>query len=359
MSGLGRGHAGRHLLAVVAIWVLLTAVGEYLAFAFRFHPEPGSDKGEEIYTAFHILVYLAIPVFAGVVAALAYSVLSFRGRTGDGVPLLGRGVVPAAWLAVTSALALTVVVFPGLVGTARVMGGRPQDPLVVEVVGIRWTWLVNYADLGLRDQRELVLPVDREVEIRVTANDVVHSFWVPRFMLKIDAIPGTVNTVWFRATEEGSYEGDPLLRLQCAELCGTGHGRMAIPVRVVSPAEFDAWAAEQAKRQTATPSPPAQAGRDAGQAQALTLVARNNAFDRKSLAASPERPIALVLENRDGGVPHNVSVYRDKDFRQPVFSGELFSGPGSNTYELGVLEHGTYYFRCDVHPDMKGTLTVR
>jgi cytochrome c oxidase subunit 2 len=359
VSGTGTGRARLHLLALVALWLLLTAAGEFLAFTFRFHPEPSSDKGEEIYQAFHILIYLAVPVFAGVVAALAYSVLSFRGRTGDGVPLLGRGAVPAAWLAVTSALALTVMVFPGLIGTARVMGGRPQDALVVEVVGIRWTWLVNYPDLGLREQRELVLPVDRDVEIRVTATDVVHSFWVPRFMLKIDAIPGTVNSVWFRATEEGSHEDDPLLRLQCAELCGTGHGRMAIPVRVVDQDEFEAWAVEQARLQTPTPTPTAQAGQDTGHAQALTLVARNNAFDRKSLTASPGRPVAIVLENRDTGVPHNVSVYRDKDFRQPVFSGELFGGPGSNTYELGVLEHGTYYFRCDVHPDMKGTLTVR
>ncbi|MCS7276046.1 MAG: cupredoxin domain-containing protein, partial [Dehalococcoidia bacterium] len=174
-----------------------------------------------------------------------------------------------------------------------------------------------------------------------------------------DAIPGTVNTVWFRATEEGSYEGDPLLRLQCAELCGTGHGRMAIPVRVVAQDEFEAWAAEQAKRQTATPSPTSQASQDAGQAQVLTLVARNNAFDRKSLTAFAGRPVAIALDNRDAGVPHNVSLYRDKDFRQPVFGGELFSGPGSKTYELGVLERGTYYFRCDVHPDMRGTLTVR
>ena len=358
MPGKQSAVVGRHLLVLAVLWLGLSAVGEFLAFNFRVHPEPGSDKGEEIYAAFHILTYLAVPVFAGVLAGLVYSVLVFRSRQadGDGVPILGKGVVPVLWLLVSSGLAFGVMVFPGIVGTAKVMGGQPQDPLLVEVTGVRWTWFVSYPDLGLRDLRELVLPVDRDVQIRVTATDVVHSFWVPRFMLKIDAIPGSVNTVWFRATEKGSYQDDPLLRLQCAELCGTGHGRMSIPVRVLGQDEFESWAREQAQAERAalTPAPTTAPSPN----QALTLVARNNAFARRSLTAGPGRPVAITLDNRDRGVPHNVSLYRDKAFTQPVFIGDVFNGPGSRTYDLGPLEHGTYYFRCDVHPDMKGTLTV-
>ncbi|HXG41458.1 MAG TPA: cytochrome c oxidase subunit II [Dehalococcoidia bacterium] len=349
----------RHLLLVGLAWAALTALGELLAVRFSFHPGPGSDKGEEIYRAFHTLLYFAVPVFAAVVAALAYSVVAFRGGQGDGLPLLGRGTIPVAWLAATAALALAIMVYPGLVGTASVVRGDAEDPLLVEVTGIRWTWLVSYPELGLRDLRELVLPARRDVQIRVTATDVVHSFWVPRLMLKIDAVPGTTNVISFRATEEGSYEDDPMLRLQCAELCGLGHGRMAVPVRVLGPDEFQRWAAAQAQGQAATPAATAATAAHREVGQRLVLVASKNSFDRKSLAASPGTPIAVTLENRDPGVPHNLSLYRDKGFRQAVFTGELFNGPASRTYEVGTLDQGTYYFRCDVHPDMKGTLTVR
>jgi cytochrome c oxidase subunit 2 len=113
------------------------------------------------------------------------------------------------------------------------------------VQALQWTWLVAYPDQGIENQVELVLPVDRKVTFNITSRDVVHSFWVPAFLMKIDAVPGHTTTLSLLATEEGDYTDRPLYRIQCAELCGVSHSSMRIPVRVVSQEEFDAWVAEK------------------------------------------------------------------------------------------------------------------
>jgi cytochrome c oxidase subunit 2 len=346
----------RDIVLCAALWVALTVVGETLAVRYEFQPPALSDRAEHIREAFHVLTLLGIPVFTLVVAALAYSVLRFRGEAdGDGPPLLGRGPVPLVWLAITSALAVIVMIYPGLTGIPKVVRGGEAD-LMVQVQGVQWTWLVNYPDYGLSNLQELVLPVGRDVHIEVTSLDVVHSFWVPAFMTKVDAIPGTTNHVHLRPTATASYETEPLMRLQCAELCGLSHARMQIPVRVVTEEEFQRWVAERRQRAVVSPTP---APTPAPGTSTLSLVARNSRFDKAELEAAAGQPLTIELENQDAGVPHNVSLYRDKDFRGVLFRGELFPGPATKTYRVGPLQKGTYYFRCDVHPDMKGTLSIR
>ena len=88
------------------------------------------------------------------------------------------------------------------------------------------------------------------------------------------------------------------------------------------------------------------------------LKARDIAFDRADLVLAPETDVHLTFVNDDAGVSHNLSIYRTEDFQQPVFTGELFPGPGTRTYEFKAPAAGTYFFRCDVHPNMKGKVTV-
>jgi cytochrome c oxidase subunit 2 len=97
---------------------------------------------------------------------------------------------------------------------------------------------------------EMVVPVNKVVRMQVTGFDVIHSFTVPSFGIKIDAIPGRLNETWFKATKEGWYYG------QCSELCGKDHAFMPIAVRVVSETEFAAWV-EEAKKKFASNGPPA------------------------------------------------------------------------------------------------------
>ncbi|MBI2911334.1 MAG: cytochrome c oxidase subunit II [Chloroflexi bacterium] len=86
----------------------------------------------------------------------------------------------------------------------------------------------------------------RPVRFEITATDVIHSFWVPSFRTKIDAVPGMITVVYATPDRTGSFQEDYHFRVQCAELCGLGHGIMATPVVVVEPSQFEAWAAQQA-----------------------------------------------------------------------------------------------------------------
>jgi plastocyanin len=172
--------------------------------------------------------------------------------------------------------------------------------------------------------------------------------------MKIDAVPGLISRITLVPTEEGDYSTNPMLRLQCTELCGLSHSRMQIPVRVVSEAEFDAWLAEN--QEEAAPSP------SDGESEVLTLeiTARDLLFDTDTLDAVAGEPFDVLLKNDDAGVPHNVSVYTDSSAAEAIFEGEIIAGVDTVTYRLPGLDGGSYFFRCDVHPQtMTGTLELK
>lgn len=133
--------------------------------------------------------------------------------------------------------------------------GKPAD-LVVDVMGLQYAWIFTYPDSGVVSG-ELHVPVGKRVQLKITAQDVIHAFWVPQFRLKQDALPGQPSQLQFVATKPGSY---PII---CAELCGSYHGSMRSQVVVHPEAEFDAWLQTQIAQQadaTATvalTSPPA------------------------------------------------------------------------------------------------------
>lgn len=231
-----------------ALWVVLTVAGLAAVLATDFYSVVGSDKGEEISTAFKFLTALAIPVAAMVLSVLVYSIL--RRGSGDlppedGMPYDGTGPFPKLWLGVTAGLTLLIIIYPGLVTLDDVLEEHDDPDLVVDVQALQWTWLVSYPELGLENQTELVLPIDQDVTFNITSRDVLHSFWVPAFLMKIDAIPGHTTTLSMVATELGDFSDEPVYRLQCAELCGISHANMRIPVRVVTQAQFDEWVQEK------------------------------------------------------------------------------------------------------------------
>ena len=89
--------------------------------------------------------------------------------------------------------------------------------------------------------------MDNHVRFEITSRDVLHSFWIPAFRAKIDAVPGLTTTTYATPDRIGSFDEDINYRLQCVELCGVGHGEMTIPVRVVEQSQFDDWIAQQAQ----------------------------------------------------------------------------------------------------------------
>ncbi len=149
----------------------------------------------------------------------------------------------------------------------------PKPDMTVKVTGYQWYWGYAYPDQKIDEQTStilsedqaraagepymlaasnpLVVPVNKVVHVLVTGADVIHSFSVPAFGIKIDAVPGRLNDTWFKAKYVGTYYG------QCSQLCGTDHSFMPIEVKVLSQADFDAWVASQTK--PATPPAPTTA----------------------------------------------------------------------------------------------------
>ncbi len=138
---------------------------------------------------------------------------------------------------------------PGVGIVAPSIGSSPDSqatlPLLVNVTGLQYAWIFTYPDTGVTSG-ELHVPVGREVKINMTANDVIHAFWVPEFRLKQDAIPGRQAEIRFTPNKEGDYT------LICAELCGPYHGAMRTQVVVEKPEAFDSWIKEQQVATTQT-----------------------------------------------------------------------------------------------------------
>lgn len=255
---------------LAAWWAVLTVVLVTGVSRVGGFPLAAAREAAVADHAFRLLMLMAAPVFALVVSVLTYSLVSRRGRGDPPDPpayLPEHPLVPRLWLVATAALAAYVIYNPGLVGLAEMrevplrglLAGSStsrvrlaslagaEGELVVRVRASRWLWQFEYPQQGVTS-RELVLPVGRRVRFEVTSVDIVHSFWVPAFRTKIDAVPNLTTYLHVTPTRTASFEENVAMRVQCAELCGVGHALMQAPVRVVSGEEFDGWVTQQAQR---------------------------------------------------------------------------------------------------------------
>jgi cytochrome c oxidase subunit 2 len=239
----------RHLLIAAGIWILLTVVAEAIVINTDFNPVQAAEEAVIIDEAFDFLFILGTPVFTFVVAVLAYSVLRFRSSGDppqDGVPIHTSRAVTIPWLLITAGLAIFVIFDPGLKGINE-LRARANAELIVEVTAEQWQWDYSYPQFGIEivDADELVLPAERPVKFEITSRDVIHSFWIPAFRMKADAVPGLISELYVTPSLIGSFDDDINLRVQCAELCGTGHTRMRTRLRILAPDEFDQWVSDQ------------------------------------------------------------------------------------------------------------------
>jgi cytochrome c oxidase subunit 2 len=186
-------------------------------------------------------------------------------------------VIEVIWTLVP-VLILVAIAVPSISLLAAQFKPAGKDALTVKATGNQWYWTYSYPDNGgfeivsnmLHDKAEpgkrartdadgprllavdnrLVIPVNREIRLLTTSNDVIHSFAVPAFWAKIDAVPGRINEISFKVEKEGVYFG------QCSELCGARHAFMPIAVEVVSPEKFAAWVKAKGGTMPGTPSQP-------------------------------------------------------------------------------------------------------
>lgn len=226
-------------IPVFLIWLVLTILGLILVMNTSVMPAQFSHEAEVIDEAYELLEVLAVPVMALIFAVMIWGIFAWRSdgaEREDGPPQRGTKPLIAAWLVLTTALAVSIVINPGFVGLAEVRG-EPVSDYVIEIEGSQFFWEVTYPN-GASSFDELVVPLDRRVKYEVHSTDVLHSFWVPAFRTKIDAVPGLTTLVYVTATHTGTIDDDINLRIQCAELCGAGHANMAMPVRVIEEAEW-------------------------------------------------------------------------------------------------------------------------
>ncbi|WP_208642320.1 cytochrome c oxidase subunit II [Methylobacterium terrae] len=245
--------------AIVATGANAAGVGQPVPWQMDLQ-KPVTEVATEIYNFHHLLNWIMLVVVLFVLALLIAVIVKFN-ETKNPTPsrTTHNTMLEVAWT-IVPVLILVAIAIPSF----RVLRTQLSDPkadLMVKVIGHAWYWSYEYPEavggfkfdanlLEGEDQvksgqpkllatdNEVVVPVNKIVKIQVTAADVMHSWAMPSFGFKIDAIPGRLNQFWFKAEREGVYHG------QCSELCGQRHAYMPITVKVVSEQAFQAWTAE-------------------------------------------------------------------------------------------------------------------
>jgi cytochrome c oxidase subunit II len=226
---------------MIGIGLLASLVGIAISLLIDWFPESASTSAGKIDTLYDVLLICSVPVFVLVMTIAIYSVVRFRakpGDMGDGPPIHGNTRLEVIWVTIPFIMVTALAIYGWI--TLDNLEAKQKNEMVVNVTGQQFTWNFQYPSEKL-EAKELVLPVNRPVEFRIHSKDVIHSFWVPQFRLKSDAVPGLTTKIRVTPDKEGNYE------VVCAELCGLGHSTMRQFVRVLPAGEFQAWVSEQKK----------------------------------------------------------------------------------------------------------------
>jgi cytochrome c oxidase subunit 2 len=223
-----------------------------------------TTMSRDIYSLHMQILIVCAVIAAGVYAAMVYAILKFRKSKGATPAKFSHSTTAEIIWTVIPCVILIAMAVPAAETLVRLEDTRNSE-LTLKITGYQWQWHYDYIDQGvaffsmldresnaarqpdsgldpfevenylLEVNNRIVVPVDTKVRLLVTSADVIHSWWMPDFGVKKDAIPGYVNEAWFEATATGIFRG------QCAELCGMDHGFMPIVVEVVSREDFAAW----------------------------------------------------------------------------------------------------------------------
>lgn len=267
-SRIGTGPLVASLITVVVVLgtiAVLAAAGITPQRAWdSFFPvggqTPVTDRAIATKALYDIVFSIGAVVFLVVEAMIVFTVLRYRRKPGDDTlpaQIHGNNLVEVIWTAIPTAIVLFLFVMSWQ--TLNTVEAKPASDVHVRAVAARYQWQFDYLDangttlfsqaLPVGADGGLVLPVGEPVTITLKAQDVIHAFYVPKFLFKRDAVPGRENVFSFTVEEPGTYRG------QCAELCGAFHGSMVFEVHALPAAEFDAWLQVQIDKAAATPTP--------------------------------------------------------------------------------------------------------
>jgi cytochrome c oxidase subunit 2 len=203
---------------------------------FPLFPEAASTMATQVDRFYFFMCAVTLVFSVGIAVALLVFALKYRRRHRDERPpeIHASLVLELVWSVIP--FALTVVMFVWATWLYFTQARVPDDAIRVNVVGKRWMWKLQHMT-GQREIGELHVPVGKPVQLVLTSEDVIHSFFVPAFRVKMDAVPGRYNQIWFTATKPGKYH------IFCTEYCGTEHSKMTGSVYVMEPADYQQWLA--------------------------------------------------------------------------------------------------------------------
>jgi cytochrome c oxidase subunit 2 len=225
---------------MVLVGLLVGAAVAVVAVVIPWLPESATEEADSIDLTYWVVTIICIAIFALVAAVSIYAVWKFRAPPDDqedGKPIHGNTKLEIVWTLVPTIL---VTAISGVSGWALLdVQNVAEGTRVVNVTAQQFAWSFSYPNADDRTAGELVLEQGTPVELRLTAKDVIHSFWVPEFRMKQDAVPGITTSVKVTPKKLGTYE------VICTELCGLGHSVMRTRARVLSSEDYDAWLQEQ------------------------------------------------------------------------------------------------------------------
>lgn len=253
-----RKHPIAQMLAIGAIAV---AIGIPVALLIPWFPATGSRQASNIHTLYDVLLIASVPIFVLVETVVLFSVWKFRMRPGeelkDGPPIHGNTRLEVVWTALPAILIVALCTYAYTV--LRSNEDTQRGEMTVNVTARQFAFEFSYPEASGKTvvSPVLYLPKGQPVLFRLRSLDVIHSFFVPSFSQKLDAVPGITTTLRVTPTSMGTYP------VECTELCGAGHSLMRATVRVVSPQAFQSWL--QAQPATAPPpigTPPPNAAQN-------------------------------------------------------------------------------------------------
>jgi cytochrome c oxidase subunit II len=197
-------------------------------------PEQASTFAERVDALYYYLLSVSGFFVLLIFALIFLFALKYRRRSEDEQPrpILGSIPLEVAWIAIP--FVLVMVMFGWGASLYFTAFSPPADALEIFVVGKQWMWKVQHPE-GRREINELHVPIGYPVKLTMTSQDVIHSFYVPAFRIKMDAVPGRYTSTWFQASKTGTFH------LFCAEYCGTAHAGMGGQVVVMKPSEYEQW----------------------------------------------------------------------------------------------------------------------
>jgi cytochrome c oxidase subunit 2 len=228
---------------MVVIAAIATAISLVVAFWIPWFPTDASQQLSRTRTLYDVLLIASVPIGVGVTTVVGYCIWKFRMRPGeelkDGPPIHGNTTLEVLWTAAPAAMILTLCIYSFIVLHKNENARAGERTVNVTARQFAFEFSYPVPGRGTVNSPILYLPDNTPVVFYLRSLDVIHSLFVPEFGVKLDAVPGITTILRVTPTRTGSYPAE------CTELCGAGHSLMRAPVRVVTPAAFNAWLASQ------------------------------------------------------------------------------------------------------------------